>query len=41
MRCQQTSARVALIAHLLGLGFGAATIIGLTPAVLALLRAWI
>jgi len=35
------SSREALVAHLLGLGFGAATIIGLAPAALALLRAWI
>ncbi len=33
--------RVALVAHLLGLGTGAAMVIGLTPAALALVRALI
>jgi hypothetical protein len=35
----EAGARVALVAHLLGLGAGAATIVGLTPAALALVRA--
>jgi hypothetical protein len=38
MRCHQTGMRAALVAHLLGLGTGAAMVIGLTPAVLALVR---
>jgi hypothetical protein len=38
MRCQQTSTRAALVAHLLGLGLGTATVIGLTPAALTLAR---
>jgi hypothetical protein len=40
MRCRQTNVRAALVAHLLGLGFGAATVIGLTPAATALVRVW-
>ena len=32
---------IALVAHLLGLGTGTAMIIGLTPAALALVRAFI
>lgn len=35
----QTGERVALVAHLLGLGAGATTVVGLTPAALALVRA--
>jgi hypothetical protein len=41
MRSYPADTRMALAAHLLGLGTGAAIIIGLTPAALALLRAWI
>jgi len=41
MRCRQNDTRVALAAHLLGLGAGATMIIGLAPAALALVRALI
>ncbi|MGO8912794.1 MAG: hypothetical protein ACLQDM_26200 [Bradyrhizobium sp.] len=39
LRRRARELRVALVAHLLGLGAGAATAIGLTPAALALVRA--
>jgi hypothetical protein len=38
-RSHRTDARHALLANLLGLGTGAAMVIGLTPVALALLRA--
>jgi aspartate aminotransferase len=41
MRYRQTHTRMALAAHLLGLGTGVTMIIGLTPAALALIRVWI
>jgi hypothetical protein len=40
MHCRQSSGGAALLAHLLGLGFGAALIIGFTPAAVTLVRAW-
>jgi len=36
-----TRLSAALVAHLLGLGTGAAMVVGLTPAILALVRALI
>ncbi len=41
MRIYPGHTRMALTAHLLGLGTGATMIIGLTPAALALVRALI
>ena len=41
MMHRDTTSHAALAAHLLGLGTGAVTIIGLTPAALALVRAFI
>jgi hypothetical protein len=38
MHCPRTSERAALAAYLLGLGVGAATIIGLIPPVTNLIR---
>jgi hypothetical protein len=40
-RCRQTDTRMALAAHLLGLGTGATPIVGLLPSALALVRALI
>jgi hypothetical protein len=37
---RQSSISEALLAHLLGLGFGAAMIVGFTPAAVTLVRAW-
>jgi hypothetical protein len=36
--CHRTTERIALVVHLLGLGTGAATIIGLIPAIMNLVR---
>ena len=36
-----TRVRAALLAHLLGFGTGVATIVGLTPAALAVVRAFV
>jgi hypothetical protein len=41
MHRENTTLHAAFAAHLLGLGTGAAMIIGLTPAALALMRALI
>jgi hypothetical protein len=41
MRCHRNTDRVALVAHLLGLGVGAATIIGLIPPITNLVRSLI
>jgi len=40
-RGDTTTLHAALAAHLLGIGAGAAMVVGLTPAALALLRAFI
>jgi hypothetical protein len=40
-RGHDTDLRTALVAHLLGLATGAAMIVGLTPAALALVRSCI
>ncbi|WP_256375148.1 MULTISPECIES: hypothetical protein [unclassified Bradyrhizobium] len=41
MTTQEKSQRLALTAHLLGLGTGVTMVVGLVPAALALLRALI
>jgi hypothetical protein len=42
MTCgHDTRLRAALVAHLLGLGTSVATIVGLTPAALALVRVFV